>query len=73
MYITAFYILIDLSQNVLEGWVFRLVCQYSESLDKGKTRVNHGGKLSREDNDIFIGDLGLHESYACKQILRLWF
>ena len=63
----------DLLQNAFKGFIFHLVGQNGKPLHKGKTGINHGGKLPGENNQVFAGYFRLHERYVRKEVFWLFF
>src|SRR5258705_12504899 len=54
---SLFYILPDLTEHLLKELVVLLLSQDLEALDQGETRIDHHGKLAREDGEVFRLDL----------------
>ena len=69
----AFHRIFDLLEHLFEGRVFLLVVENVQTLDDGKTRVDHRGKLLGEYDDVFIFHTRLHKGDVFEQILRLLF
>ncbi len=70
---SGFNITFDRGQNFLKLFVFLLRRLDLETLNDRQAGIDHGRKLARKDNDIFLGYLGLKKGQIDFNVFRFFF
>jgi len=68
----GFNTIFDRGQNFLKLFIFLLRRLDLETLNDRQAGIDHGRKLARKDNDIFLGDLGLKKGQIDFNVLRFF-